>query len=199
MGGLLLKHVKAGHRKLVIQAHRQAVLLRRLVSMSTRITSITQEEVDEIQVVGRKMHQFCATYDSADMTPTTWCLANVMPVHTKLTYEKYGFGIGCNTMEGREQKHQKIDGYQDHSTFNSRWSKTFQHESVELRYLRLNGFDKKVYKKRSVNYIPNASGGCRVCKGTINEDKKCPLCDHALNTTIDEEVASVPKTSKQKK
>ena len=167
--------------------------LRNAVSYSTRITNITPGDLDDMEENGRHLHKVAATYDDADMTPSTWSIANLMPVHSRITYKQYGFGIGCNTMEGREQKHQKVAKYQKHATFHCRWEKSFQHEAVELLYLRLNGHDKKIYRKRSRNYIPNNTIGCPTCKGSLNASRKCPLCDHVLNTKIDAEVEALPE------
>ena len=37
-------------------------------------------------------------------------------VHTKSIFTKLGLGLGVNSMEGREQKHQKIYRYMQNST-----------------------------------------------------------------------------------
>ena len=118
-----------------------------------------------------------------------------MPVHSQVTFKQYGFGVGCNTMEGREQKHQKVAKYQKHATYHSRWFKSFQHEAVELMYLRLNGHDRKVYHKKSRNYIPVKANGCSTCQGPRNSFGNCSLCNHTLNKDIDAEIEMVPQKS----
>ena len=37
-----------------------------------------------------------------------WTICNEAPYHAQITYKEYGLALGCNTMEGREQKHQTI-------------------------------------------------------------------------------------------
>ena len=32
-------------------------------------------------------------------------------IHSQMTFDSYRIGLGCNTMEGREQKHQVIAKY----------------------------------------------------------------------------------------
>ena len=54
-----------------------------------------------------------------------------------------------NTMEGHEQRHQKISQYQQKATWYERWDKAFRHEYVSLVYLCRNGFDQLKYTKTS--------------------------------------------------
>ena len=119
-----------------------------------------------------------------------FCLTKVMPAHAKLCFTKFNFGIGCNTMEGREQKHQKVEKYQHHSTFDRRWQMAFRHEFIELIYLRENGFDKVKYSKRSRNYIPDPPpNSCESCLSTLNSSNRCVICDHKvmkeINSTLE--------------
>ena len=112
-------------------------------------------------------------------------VCNIMPKHTAATFADYGFGLGCNTMEGREQKHQMIAKYQAHSTYHSRWAMTFRHEFIHLIYLRSHGFDKLRYKKKSMNYVPPITEHkCPRCYLLLSfvwkpDESLCPLCDHS--------------------
>ena len=67
-------------------------------------------------------------------------------------------GLGCNTMEGREQKHQMISKYAENSTYQNSWPMIFRHEYIQLIYLRENGYDNVSYTKKSVNYIEKCLG-----------------------------------------
>ena len=49
---------------------------------------------------------------------------------------KFGLGLGVNSMEGREQKHQKIYKYMQNSTLLERWQFVFRHEFISCVYLR---------------------------------------------------------------
>ena len=149
-----------------------------------------------------------------------------MPFHSSLTFDKYGFGLGCNTMEGREQKHQRIEKYMRQSTWHNRWEMAFQHEYVSLIYLRSNGFDELKYKKHGVKYIPETPAkSCDICKELVTGDRcelcdnparvkscsvckglvlngKCDLCDHQLMQLIKEELSTKykqPSTSNAQK
>ena len=84
-------------------------------------------------------------------------------------------------MEGREQKHQMIAKYQHQSIWKDRWATTFRHEFIHIGYLRLNGFDRKRYKKKNVNsqYIPTFEADCcQKCGGVTSDEGLCFLCEH---------------------
>ena len=71
---------------------------------------------------GCELHKIWATYEDVDMTPSTLRIAaNLVPVHSQITFTQYDFGLVCNTMEGREQKHQKVAKYQKHTAYHQRW------------------------------------------------------------------------------
>ena len=163
--------------------------MRKIISFSARITSVTEEEIAQIEKDAYQLFHSCVYYGSR-LSPTMFCLTKVMPAHAKLCFTKFNFGIGCNTMEGREQKHQKVEKYQHHSTFDRRWQMAFRHEFIELIYLRENGFDKVKYSKRSRNYIPDPPpNSCESCLSTLNSSNRCVICDHKvmkeINSTLE--------------
>ena len=85
-------------------------------------------------------------------------------------------GLGCSTMDGREQKHQMIGKYTENSTYQNRWPMIFRHEYIQLIYLRENGYDNVKYTKKSVNYMKEpAKGFCLICNLQLKEIvKDCP-------------------------
>ena len=170
-------------KTLVLRTHYQSVLLRRLVSASVRISDIDQDVILQAKKDGAALYRSCIAWDGS-ISPTTWCFTQVMPYHSYVTYRKYGFGLGCNTMEGREQKHQQIAKYMKQSTWHDRWQTTFKHEYVSLIYLRLSGFDQKRYCKRSISYVPKMkANSCPTCC-SLTVASSCDLCDHILMETI---------------
>jgi len=159
----------------LLQIFYQSLQLRYVVSYSVRITEITEEDIAEMQKYGRKLFQSCALYDTS-ITPSLWTLSNVAPVHAKEMFSEFGLGLGANTMEGREQKHQRIAKYSENATYQCQWPYIFRHEFIQLVYLRENGFDTKNYRKRGTNYIPAVSH-CQ-CKCSLPLfDNSCKLCD----------------------
>ena len=63
----------------------------------------------------------------------------------------YKFGLGCNTMEGREQKHQILVKNAENTTCQNMWPMIFRHKYIQLIYLRANGYDNCKYIKRMQN------------------------------------------------
>lgn len=96
----------------------------------------------------------------------------------------YGFGLGCNTMEGREHKHQRIAKYAENTTVQNRWPLIFRHEFIQLVHLRENGFDKKRYCTRANSYVPTpGADSCSFCGMSTTDD--CKICDsHYMKTVI---------------
>ena len=62
--------------------------------------------------------------------------ANVAPVHTGWVLEKMGLGLAVNSMEGSEQKHQKIYQYMKNSTAQEKLQFVFRHKFILCIYLR---------------------------------------------------------------
>ena len=97
-------------------------------------------------------------------------------IHCQELLKRFDLGLGINSMEGREQKHQQISKYSNNTTVQERWSYIFRHEFIQLIYLRDNGFDMFCYRKRHVKYVPAIlEGHCKCSLKLINS--KCELCD----------------------
>ena len=75
------------------------------------------------------------------------CFSMVALVHWQESIEKLNLGLGINTVEDREQKHQAIKKYSHNATVQDRWSHIFRHEFIELVDLREHGFDLNRYRK----------------------------------------------------
>ena len=154
----------------------QTLLLRKLVSLSVRIEEISSEDTQEMTKIGRQLPKVCCYYDT-DITPSMWTFCNVAPVHCKELLELTGFGLGINTMEGREQKHQQLSKYSAKTTFQDRWPQIFRHEFIDNIYLKEKGFDTVKYRKRGKKYVPSPGPGqCVNCCLALCDDS-CAWCD----------------------
>lgn len=139
-----------------------------------------------MKIVGKLLFKISCLWDQR-ISPSFWTLCNATPVHARICVEKYNLGLGCNTMEGREQKHQMISKYCNNTTFQNRWPAIFRHEFIQLIYLRENGYDQVNYTQRSEPYIPSNDDSCLQCFGkTIVLDRKCKLCSSVYQTEIDQ-------------
>lgn len=159
-------------RLLVIFA--QSIHLRKLISYAVRVKDFDINMADEMQHVGKKLFNLVRKYDR--ITPSVWILCIIAPVQSKQLYTKLNLGLGINTMEGREQKHQKIERYMFNATVKDRWPTVFRHEYVSCIYLRLNNFDDLKYKKKIVSYLP--SDCTNFCQCNLMELNQCFLCNN---------------------
>ena len=159
----------------LLQVFYESVCLRKLISYSVRIEDTDDLDVDDMITTGRHLFTACALYDGS-VSPSLWCFALVAPVHCKELLSKLNLGLGSNTMEGREQKHQQIGKYAHNTTVQQRWSYIFRHEFIQLIYLREQGFDTLRYRKRNTKYIPELlEGHCKCSLALFNSN--CIICD----------------------
>ena len=164
--------------------HLQSICLRKVISLSVRIESFTQDDLQDLFKEARFLFKISCVYDMS-ISPSLWTLCNCVPFYAKQTLEMYGVGLGINTMEGREQKHQMLAKYSKNTTQQCRWPRIFRHEFLHLVYLRENGYDQIKYRKRGTPYIPKeTSGACGKCRMKLVDIGQCPLCDCSLAKKI---------------
>jgi len=128
------------------------VKLRDATSLFSRVTNIDQSDIN-------KLKDDCYKYFSVvkvffHVTLSVWTVGYCVPLHTQQLFDQFGCGLGLNTMQGREAKHQQIKEYAEHSTHNNRWEKVFQHEYMQLVWLRRQNPFSDCYKKGKESYIP---------------------------------------------
>ena len=68
---------------------------------------------------------------------TVWSVGHLVYAHSKKMFDKYGVGLGMNTMQGREAKHVQIAGYARNSQFKQRWVQVFKHDHISKLWLPL--------------------------------------------------------------
>ena len=96
------------------------------VILCVRISNFTHIDPESMKRNAYLLFTAYCLFDQR-VTPSLWTLCNVTPVNTEQCLKNYGFGLGCNTMEGSEQK-QKISKYAENTSFQNRWPMIFQHE-----------------------------------------------------------------------
>ena len=85
------------------------------------------------------------------VTSTTWTIGHAVPVHTAQIFAKFGLGLGLNTMQGREAKHQTILHYCANAMSNQHWETAFRHEFISLLWLPAN--DPSSYKYKQTKFL----------------------------------------------
>lgn len=154
----------------------QSLRLRQLLSYAVRIGDFDEQMLSDMKIQAKDLFTSCCLFDQR-ISPSLWTLCNVAPYQAEKCLHMYKFGLGCNTMEGREQKHQQIAKYAQNTTFQNRWPLIFRHEFIQLIHLRENGFDVIKYNKKGVKYVPaHIEGCCFLCNLPLLNDK-CRLCD----------------------
>ena len=161
-----------------------AVNLRDAVSLFSRI-NITNEEVILLKKVSGKYFRACALF--ASVTPTTWTIGHVVPTHTHQAKQQLGYGLGMNSMEGREAKHVSLAKFARNTHHSTRWLQVFRHEYISLLWLRENGCDSAKYTTTRNKYIPARCYTAQFChcgQPKVSEQPKCDFCSHSVHQII---------------
>ena len=170
---MLLGEIKEVKIKLkILEVHLKFIHLRNLLSYTVRISDFDLEDLWKMKHEAFYLFKCCCFFDSK-ISPSLWTLCKVVPFHADKCLNMYKTGLGCNTMEHREQKHQMISKYAENSTYQNRWPMIFRHEYIQLIYLY--GYDNIKYTKKSVNYIEEpAKGFCLIYKLQPKKIEKVP-------------------------
>ena len=171
-------------RKRLVVIFIQSIFLRQLISFTVRVTDICQEDLLKMKSIGIKLFKLHCIHESGPPTPSLWTLCIITPVHSKTLFEKVGLGLGANTMEGREQKHQKIKKYMENSTIHEQWGFVFRHEFISCIYLRQYWCDQIRYNKKINPYVPLLKDGHCSCGLQFSYDKVCGICDSDEFTSL---------------
>jgi len=175
INSVLLENISAESKIKLTQIFYMSLCHRKIMSYMVRIEEFDDSMLKELTKECEKLFVAACLYNKS-VSPSLWTVCNVVPSHAKVTFNEYGMGLGSNTMEGREQKHQRIEKYAHNTTYQCRWPLIFRHEYVQLVYLRENGYDVLNYRKGKKNYIPMQNQGeCTDC-GLIAVDDKCLIC-----------------------
>ena len=149
---------------------------------------------DELQIEQLQIH--CSNVYRAmvifrSITPTLWNIGHVIPSHALDVYNKYALGLGVLSMEGREAKHQAIANYNRNTQYKHRWQQIFQHEFIQLIWLRERGYfveDNNTYKGKYVPDRTKEAGYCFCGLDKESNNKHCRYCSHHFRSQI---IASV--------
>ena len=59
----------------------------------------------------KNLKVLCQQFFNANITPTVWTVGVAIPYHTSKLHQKLGYGLGLNSMQGREATHVKLAKY----------------------------------------------------------------------------------------
>ena len=177
------------------------VKLRDAVSIYSRV-EISIEQVENLKVLCQQFFNANSLL-LTDVTPTVWTVGVAIPYHTSKLYQKLGYGLGLNSMQGREAKHVKLAKYVE-NTCNARkslrWWTVFRHEFVSMVWLREKDPYSIAYRceKRNISdsYIPKRVRDCddRFCHCGLSkkttDNQGCEICTSDVMKAIKQTVAS---------
>ena len=122
---------------------------------------------------------------SVDSTVRT--VRYAIPFHNAALFREFGFGLGINTMQGREAKHVTLSSFARHATLSTRWSLVLRHEYISFNWLRkIDPFHFR-YAKCKDKYIPKEAHLPEFCYCGFKLDEneaKCFYCSSSLYEAI---------------
>ena len=173
--------------------------LRNSVALYSRV-HITEADIDTL-------HKQCELYFNCQVlmlgktTPTAWTIGKAIPYYTSELHKELGYGLGLNSMQGREAKHARLSSYSQNTTRGKRlrWWQIFKHEYMETIWLRLHEPTNLSYRRGCVVgdeaprpvkkelYIPSWCNSTSFCYcGLPLLEAKCDICNSEMFKLIKE-------------
>lgn len=161
-----------------------AVKLRDAVSVFSRISDMEEGLLAKLE--NDCTHFFNAASLFVKVTVSVWTLGYVVPVHAKLMFNKFKTGLGLNTMQGREAKHQRLAALSKNTTYKRRWHQIFRHEYMCLVWLRQQNPHNDNYCKSKFKYVPARCITDSFCYSGLPKDgmKECQICSSDITKEI---------------
>ena len=154
---------------------------------------VTPQVVQELPNLCHEYFKAVALF-TGSVSGTVWSIGHLVSSHTQRVFEKYGTGLGVNTMQGREAKHVQISSYAKNSLFKERWPQVFRHDYISKLWLPLRQPSLLTYHKARDSLIPNRVTtdpqhfcSCGFSKAVCND--KCYYCGHPFMAEIKKSVA----------
>jgi hypothetical protein len=164
-----------------------AINLRDAVSVFTCISDI---ETCFLHLKYTAKNYFNASALFVRVTVSVWTLGHVVPVHTNKLFDKYNTGLGLNTMQGLEAKHQRLGAkhqrlgaYSKNTTVKNRWQQVFRHKYMTLIWPREQNPFRDDYCKSSYKYVPVRCSEDNFCYCGLPKEcleQKCNICSNSL-------------------
>lgn len=141
-----------------------------------------------------KLHQLSHDYFTAvalfgHVSSTVWSIGHLVYPHSKKMFDKFGVGLGINTMQGQEAKHVQIASYVRNSLYKKRWSQVFRHDFISKLWLPIQQPSLLVFPRSNYTLIPTrvSKDLQHYCYCGMSKDadaKHCFFCGHCLMKEI---------------
>jgi len=108
-------------------------------------------------------------------------------------FDKYGTGLGINTMQGREAKHVQIACFARNSQYKQRWYQVFRHDHISKLWLPIKQPSLLAYHQSHDTLIPtrirtDSQHHCYCGLSKEAESDQCFFCGHKLIEEIKKSV-----------
>ena len=100
------------------------VHLRICLSLASRVSNINLSDLPKLEQECKQYFNLVSLFHSANLS--VWAMGHCVPFHTKQLLTDLGVGLGINSMQGRESKHQQLALYASCSLVKHRWEKVFR-------------------------------------------------------------------------
>ena len=114
----------------VLSLGRMGLHLRNSLSLASRVSNISSSDLPKLEQNCRQYFNLASLFHSANLS--VWAMGYCVPFHTKQLLENLGVGLGINSMQGRESKHQQLASFASFSLVKHRWVKVFRHQQLCL-------------------------------------------------------------------
>lgn len=145
------------------------------------------------------LSQLCHDYFTAaalfgsSVSGTVWSIGHLVYAHSKLMFDKYGTGLGINTMQGREAKHVQIASFARNSQYKQRWYQVFRHDHISKLWLPVKQPSLLAYHQSHDTLIPTriSKDPQHYCYCGLDKEadsELCLFCGHELMQEIKKSV-----------
>ena len=161
-----------------------ALRLRDSVSLFS-MYHFSQEKLLKLQSDASDYFTALVLFQGTKPSPSEWSIGKLVSVHAQWMLDKYGTGLGINTMQGREAKHVQIASYAKQTNYNLRWYQVFRHDYISKVWLPLQNPSILQYHQTNDSVVPDRihSDKQKVCYCGFEkspDDSKCFYCNHEL-------------------
>lgn len=155
-----------------------------------------------------KLSQLCQDYFTAaalfgsSVSGTVWSIGHLVYAHSKLMFDKYGTGLGINTMQGREAKHVQIASFARNSQYKQRWYQVFRHDHISKLWLPVKQPSLLAYHQSHDTLIPTriSKDPQHYCYCGLDKEadsELCLFCGHELMQEIKKSVCDGKPTQER--
>ena len=99
---------------------RMGLHLRNALSLAVRVSDIKTEDLPKLKEDCRMYFNLASLFHSTNVS--VWTMGHCVPFHSNQLMEDLGVGLGINSMQGREAKHQQLASFAEFSLVKNRSS-----------------------------------------------------------------------------